>query len=300
MKKLSWVLALLILTTRMFAQSCVVPKTPALRVALMDFVSEDNSYRSTVALGNLVLTLQADVSRDINYDWVERAELGKAANEFKLAGFGLIDRSEAIRGGRWVKADWGIFGDISTNFNGHRTLSLEIVNLQRADVLAETNLSLPTPDSGPFQMKAEYVSSISPTLKTLLNHARKIYSDSEKKDTVAFLFLSLSHSGFGGAFGDLEGIFRRSLFIESTNHQQFHLVQFQRAGAAMDEANLVLSGLAGNDSNSWEKVAGCYVWGDARVDDRKNFDLKTREWRDERKVEVNHCFQRICRFGLSY
>jgi len=87
---------------------------------------------------------------DTNYDWVERAELEKVADEFKLAGFGLIDRSEAIRSGRWVKADWGIFGDVSTNWNGNRKLSLEVVDLQRADVLVETNLLLSTTEDGPF------------------------------------------------------------------------------------------------------------------------------------------------------
>ena len=275
-----------ILATRVSAQSVATSNFPPLRVALMDFVSDDNSYRSTVAVEDLMSALQVDISGDTNYDWVERAELEKAASEFKLAQFGLIDRSEAIRSGRWVKADWGIYGDISTNFNGNRTLSLEIVNLQRADVVAETNLLLLTPGSGPFQLKSEYVSNIAPTLKSLLSNARKIYSDSEKRDAVAFLFLSITQSGFGGAFGDLDADFRRLLFSESTNSQRFHLVQFQRAGTAMDEASLVLSGLAESDSNSWEKVAGHYVWGDARVDNQKIFDWKTREWRDERKVDV--------------
>jgi hypothetical protein len=286
MKKLSGILAIIILATRLLAQAGFVSQAPVLRVALMDFVSEDNSYRSTVALGNLVSALQAEVSQDTNYDWVERAELEKAANELKLAGLGLIDRSEAIRGGCWVKADWGIFGDISTNSNGHRMLSLEIVNLQRADVLAETNLSLPMADSGQFQIKSEYVSNIASTLRTLLNHARKVYSGSEKQDAVAFLFLSLAQGGLSDALGDLDADFRHSLFIASTNSQRFHLVQFQRAGAAMDEANLVLSGLAEDDSNAWEKVADRYVWGDARVDDRKTFDWETKNWRDERKLEV--------------
>jgi len=90
----------------------------------------------------------------------------------------------------------------------------------------------------------------------------------------------------GGGFDNLENDFRQSLSAASTNSQKFHLVQFQRSGAAMDEANLVLSGLAETDSNSWEKVADHYVWGDARVNDRKIFDWKTRDWQDERKLEV--------------
>lgn len=286
MRKLFKMLIIAMLATRVFAQGATVSKVPSLRVALMDFISEDNSYRSSLALENLVSALQAEVSKDTNYDWVERAELKKAEKEFKLAGFGLIDRSEAIRSGHWVKADWGIFGAISTNSNGNRTLSLEIVNLQRADVLAETNIMLLTADSGRFQFKSEYVSNIAMALRTLLNHARKNYLDSEKRDAVAFLFLSVSQSGMGDTHGDLEDVFRRSLFTASTNSQRFHLIRFQRAGAAMDEANLVLSGLAENDSNAWEKVADHYVWGDARVDNRPTFDRNARKWQDQRTLSV--------------
>ena len=280
-------MALMVLTAlEVGAQPGPAPKALAPRVALMDFVSDDNSYRSTVAVEDLMSALQVDISGDTNYLWVERAELEKAANEFKLAGLGLVDRSEAIRSGRWVKADWGIYGDLSTNFNGNRTLSLEIVNLQRADVLVETNLLLPVADSGPFQMKSEYVPSIASALRVLLNDARMICSDSENQDAVAFLFLSTTQNGLGDTFGGLDADFRSSLFAESTNHQRFHLVQFQRAGTAMDEANLVLGGLAESDSNSWEKVADHYVWGDARINEQKIFDEKTRGWRDERKVDV--------------
>jgi hypothetical protein len=276
------ILGILIIALRLTAQT----NTPPLRVALMDFVSDDNSYRSTVAIGNLASVLQAEVSEDTNYDWVERAELEKSVDEFKLAGFGLIDRSEAIRSGRWVKATWGIFGDVSTNFNGNRILTLEIVNLQRADVLVKTNLLLPSSDSGPFQMKSEYVPQIASTLRTLLDQARGVYLVSEKQDAVAFLFLSLTQSGSVDPWGDMDADFRHSLLTESAKNQRFHLVQFQRAGAAMDEASLVLSGLAETDSNAWEKVADHYVWGDAHLDDQKIFDWKTNGWRDERILDV--------------
>jgi hypothetical protein len=98
--------------------------------------------------------------------------------------------------------------------------------------------------------------------------------------------LSLSQSGSDDAYGDLADNFRSLLYTESTNGQRFHLVQFQRADAALDEANLVLSGLAESDSNSWEKVADHYVWGDARVNDQKMFDEQTMGWRDERIMTV--------------
>lgn len=282
MKQTLLFFGILIIALRLTVQA----ETTTPRIALMDFVSDDNSYRSTVAMGNLASLLQAEVSGDTNYDWVERADLEKAINELKLAGFGLIDRTEAIRSGRWVKADWAIFGDVSTNFNGQRTLTLEIVNLQRADVLTETNISLPSSDNGPFQIKSEYVPQIASTLRTLLAQARGVYLASAKEDAVAFLFLSFTQSGSFDPWGDPEADFRHSLLIESAKNQRFHLVQFQRAGVAMDEASLVLSGLAETDSNAWKKVADHYVWGDAHLDDRKIFDWETREWQDERILHV--------------
>jgi hypothetical protein len=254
------------------------------RIALMDFMSEDNSYRSTVALSDLVGAMQVEMTGDTNYEWVERAELEKAANEFKFAGFGFIDRSEAIRSGHWVKADFGIFGDVSTNLNGSRTLSLEVVNLERADVLAETNLSLSASGNTPFQMKIDYVSRFAAALRAVLNQAQQTYSNSQKQDAIAFLFLS--RSGTGDGYDNLEDNFRGSLSVASANSQVFHLIQFQRAGVAMDEANLVLSGLAVNDSNSWKKVADHYVWGNAAVADRKYYDFKINQWQDEQKVDV--------------
>jgi hypothetical protein len=282
MKQTLLFFGILIIALRLTAQADAT--TP--RIALMDFVSDDNSYRSTVAMGNLAAILQTEVSQNTNYEWVERAELEKSVNEFKLAGFGLIDRSEAIRSGRWVKADWAVFGDVSTNFNSQRNLTLEIVNLQRADVLAETNLSLSSEDNGPFQMKSEYVPQIASALRTLLAQARDIYLASARQDAVAFLFLSFTQSGSSEPWGDLDADFRHALLIESAKNQQFHLVQFQRAGAAMDEASLVLSGLAETDSNAWEKVANHYVWGDAHLDDRKTFDWETKAWQDERILQV--------------
>jgi hypothetical protein len=52
------------------------------------------------------------------------------------------------------------------------------------------------------------------------------------------------------------------LLAASTNGASpFHLLQFQRAGESMDEADLVLSGLVESGSDAPEKVAQWYVWG---------------------------------------
>src|ERR1017187_256474 len=103
------------------------------------------------------------------------------------------------------------------------------------------NLSLPQDVHVPLQMHYEHESTIASTIRILLNQAHQTGTDSEKQEVVAFLFLSLPRNGLGDVFIDLDADLRHSLLVESTNHQGFHLVQFQRAGTALDEANLVLS-----------------------------------------------------------
>jgi hypothetical protein len=250
----------------------------------MDFVSEDNSYRSTAELENLVTALQAEVARTTGYDWVERAELGRAMDEMKLGGLGRMDRSEMIRGGHWINADWGVFGDISTNLNGARTLSLEVVNFQRADVLAATNLSLPSPRDEPFTLPPGSVSRVATALEALLDQARAVYLDSASEDTAALLFLSCA--GGDDRYVNLEYDFCQALKTEDPGGRRFHLVQFQRPGAAMDEANLVLSGLAESDSNAWKNVADQYVWGNVQVQDDKDFSWTTHQTEDTYRLEA--------------
>ena len=68
------------------------------RVALMNFTCDDNLHRSTLATVDFAAALQAQLSSVTGVEWVERAELEKAEHEFNLAGFGLVNRAESIRG----------------------------------------------------------------------------------------------------------------------------------------------------------------------------------------------------------
>lgn len=258
--------------------------TAAVRVALMDVICEDNSYRSTMAAIDFTVALQAELSVERDFEWVERAELAKAENEFKLANFGLIDRFEAVRSGRWLKADWAVFGRISTNTANGRVVSLEIVDLQRAETLAGTNLNIATREIGPFKVDSTELRRVVLALRSLLEEVRQIHARARSKVAVAFLFLSRTRSAT--AQMDLEADFRRVLANGSTNGQPIHFVQLQRAGQAVDEANLVLSGLAQTDVSAWEKVADQYLWGTYKTDEIRSFDRQTRQSRADLRVHV--------------
>ncbi|MCX6916780.1 MAG: hypothetical protein NT167_27675, partial [Verrucomicrobia bacterium] len=249
-----------------FSLLCFLPlhaagsASPQIRVALMNFACDDNSQRSVVAISDVTATLQAELSAEAAYDWVERASLDKAEQELKLGGFGLIDRSEALKAGRWAKADWAIFGRFSTNSAAGRTVALEVVNLSCADVLAETKLVLPDQTNRPLRVTSAEASRLASALASLLKQADQARAANRHKPSVAFLFLS--PAAVQTSLPRLETEFRGSLLAAATNRANlFHLLQFQRAGEAMDEADLVLSGLVESESDASEKVAQWYVWG---------------------------------------
>ncbi len=254
---LGLVVILNLLWSPSFAASSASPRT---RVALMNFSCDDNSQRSAFACNDLTATLQADLSSEVDWDWIERAALDKAEQELKLGAFGLIDRSEALKAGRWAKADWAIFGRVSTNSAAGRTVALEVVNLSCADILAEAKFVLPDQTNRPFKATSTEMTRLASNLAALLKQAGQAHITNLHKPAVAFLFLS--STPVQTAVPRLEPEFRQSLLAASANEMRpFHLLQFQRAGESMEEADLVLSGLVESGSDGSDNMAQWYVWG---------------------------------------
>jgi hypothetical protein len=72
------------------------------RVALMDFSSADNSYRSYMAAKEFSTLLQVKLGRMHGYDWVDRNQLQAAENELNLAAGGYISPSTALHDCRFI------------------------------------------------------------------------------------------------------------------------------------------------------------------------------------------------------
>jgi hypothetical protein len=241
----------------------------------MNFISEDNSYRSTLAAADFTAALQSQLTGAPRYQWVERPELSKAETELQLAGFGLISRAEALRSGRWVKADWAVFGRLSTNSPVGRTVSLEVVDLLRAEILAEQSLTLSNQAAGPFRFAAADVSAVATVLESALKDASKRREATNGQAVVMLLFLS--QTGVQNNYPDL-GTNLHSALLKQTNPGGFRLLQLRRPAAALEESELVLSGLAESDPNAWEKVADVYLWGTYSSETRQLFDNQTRRF----------------------
>src|SRR5438552_3982388 len=84
------------------------PSQKPLRVALMAFATEGVSWRDELAAADFTAQLQAQMSGEPAVDWVERAQLELAEKELSLTRSGFTSRDQALRAGRWSRADLAV------------------------------------------------------------------------------------------------------------------------------------------------------------------------------------------------
>lgn len=242
--------------------TAATPSPAPIRVALMDFSTDDNSWRSAQAAANFTSLLQIRLAGEPRVEWVERAQLDLARQELKLSEMELIGGASPIRRGKWAKADWLVTGQFSLDDKNQRTLSLEITDLQHADVLASRTITFPGNSTTLIQPAQDQVELAANALHQLLAAARQRQQETEGQIIVAPLFLvNLSEFGFGQGEESLERGFYEALERAATTNRHLRFIRFPKAYRAMDESEMVLDGLVEADPQAWLQTADLYVWG---------------------------------------
>jgi enamine deaminase RidA (YjgF/YER057c/UK114 family) len=242
------------------------PAPPALRVALMDFSTHDNSWRNTQAAANFTSLLQIQLANEPGVDWVERAQLDLARQEIKLSDMDLIGGASPIRRGRWAKADWLVTGHFSLDDKSQHTLFLEITDLQHADVLASQTITFPGQAAPQVEPAQDQVKLAARALHELLAKAGHRQRETKDKVLVAPLFLvNLSRFGFSRGEDSLPRGFTEALERAAATNRHVRFIRFPKAYQAMDESEMVLDGLVEADPQAWQQTADLYVWGSYAV-----------------------------------
>ena len=116
------------------------------RVAVFNFSVGELSYRSSEAAAELTALVQSELSGQPipGLEFVERADLERAGRELALGGVGLADRSDGLRAGHWLGADWGLFGWIQKPVlpTFERRMVLQLVDLRHGERISQTNAPL--------------------------------------------------------------------------------------------------------------------------------------------------------------
>lgn len=258
-----------------FAMSgAVAANSPLPLAALLNLVCEDNSYRSTQAAAELTAAVQAMLSSETRVQWVERVELERIEAEQHLTGLGLIDRSEAIQQGRLANADWAVMGRISTNRTTGREFSIEIVDLQTADILASTSFIGPPSPAPHFRSDSASVTSVTGLVRELVGEALANRRRIEASRTLALMYITHSDTVLG--VENLENDLIHALNSSPPGEVPVHVVQMRRLEQASGEAQLTLSGLVWK-SGSRDRIADVFAWGTRSTRETRSFVERSRE-----------------------
>ena len=228
------------------------------RVALMDFSTDDNSYRSALAAVDFSALLQVKLKDVDGLEWVERSQLQAAEKELKLSTVGFVSLSSALHVGKFVKADLLAVGQFTITSQHERLLHLEIINLEHADVLAEASLPMADAPDKPLAVSTMDVAAAENFFRTIFKQALESQSRMKNQTMIAPLFFANTSSSRRLDYLETE---LQSALAETVARGGARVLQFPRANIAAGEAELVVAGLVEQDPIAWQKVADIYVWG---------------------------------------
>ena len=234
------------------------------RAVLSEFTSDDDSYRSAVMAGNVSELLQAQLANEPGVEWVARDQVKAAERELELGVAGMNSPAAMLRVGKWVKADLLVSGRFSST-NDVRSLRIEVIDLQHADVLAQEATTIHGATSGPLKIPPVDIATIQERVRTVLIQARRRAESAAAQVSIAPLFFS--NTSGNHRLDVLEGDVQSALVEAAATRSGIRILQFPRAQTAAGEAELVLAGLVEQDPIAWQKVADVYVW--ARYEETK-------------------------------
>lgn len=243
------------------------------RVALLDFTADDNSWPATQAAVDFTAVLQAQLSGAAGVEWVERAQLKLAERELRMSELGLMAGSEAVRRGKWVKADWLLQGRFGFGDDGRRIVRLDLLDLNHAELLGEKTVAL-GPDPA-IRASADQLAPVARATKALLIEGEQWLQRATNQVVVSPIFFSEVSSwphGSRGVLRPLERRFQEFLNEWATQNASIRLLRFPKAYQSLDEAVLSSSGWA--EANPWQTLANLYVWGNCEVMDVRNSERK--------------------------
>ena len=231
------------------------------RVALMDFSVDDNSYRSAQSAIDFTSLVQVQLANAAGIDWIERAQLDLARKEIGLTAMSSFNGAFNLRCGKWLKADWMITGRFSSDDRDHRTLFLEITELQHADVLASGTFEIPGDNTPQLLADPATVQFVAGKLRGLLADARGQQQRIAGQIVIAPLFFAdTSHFSFSDA-ASLQSGFSEALERAAATNRQVRLVHFPKAYQAIEESEMALDGLIDLKTGAWQPSADLFVWG---------------------------------------
>jgi hypothetical protein len=231
----------------------------SVRIALLAWEATPERVDVKRVADDLVAIAQADLTSEPGFTWVERAELDKLLAETALAFSGRLDSRSALRVGKLARAQLLVTGRLDAADHAQTLLTLEVIDLERGDLLVSSVTPLPTRPHKHYALREEDRVAAVSALRSLLQKAASRQRELEAQPAVAFLFLANTgpSSRLESAGGRLAEKLR--VVVEQSGGR---VLRFPRAHDAEGEQDLAVLGLAEADDQAWRSVADVYVWGE--------------------------------------
>jgi hypothetical protein len=229
--------------------------TNAVRVALMTFTTGDNSYRSSQAADDLAAALQAELSARSEFVWVERVDLKAVERELELSELGLPDATGALRRGRFTAADWIVTGAFAIHTNGQWKLTVEVIDVRRADLLAARTAELSRTAHPTLKSALSQLGTITAETRESLRLASRRWEAVGSRRAVA-LFMMMNAEA-----DEIESRVAFALENPGEGETPLRALRLARKEQSFGENELILLGLTRENPEAWEKLADAYVWG---------------------------------------
>lgn len=230
------------------------------RVALTDFAYADQPFGLQSEPVNLTSAVQAVLSTQTDFEWVERQEMDQALTELSLGLSGITDEAAAARVGSWVRADVLIRGVLLPIGEDKVALNLTATDARRAGILTMQGMLLDLDARGRLDVNRQCVRQVARVLGAMLEIAERRLETLSGKTVLAPLFFR--NVGPHTRLDFVEDRLFAGLAEGAGKSGKLHALRFGARTEAEQEAELVLMGLTDDDSEAWRKVADIYVWGE--------------------------------------
>ncbi|MBK9989372.1 MAG: ankyrin repeat domain-containing protein [Verrucomicrobia bacterium] len=243
-----------------------------LRVAVLDFGVANKPGSIDSVTVDFSRAVQARLLMNSDCSWVERQEFDRIASEVDLMVLGRVNTASAIRLGHWLRADLLVRGEVIPTNRTQGELTIEIVDLKHAELLAERKVTVTLLGKQRLAMKGEEIETAKVATLAALSDARKALNAMASLRVIAPLYFK--NIGPSDRLSFVEAKLGTALTKESTPTSGCRLLRFLRTGAASEESELVLSGLTDTDPDAWQRVADVYIWGTFQEQGRDGLEFE--------------------------
>lgn len=248
----------LVVVVWMSAAAAAQPPT----AAILGWSVNDDRYASHREAQQLTAGLEGELLGLADYQWVDRATLEATRDELSLAAAGgIADPATWLRVGLWIKADVLVVGRVQSTRGGW-TLTGQVIDVERADVLTSWEVQLAGQDDEPLDLSGLDTTAWLAAAAEAVTQARGVYAESRRQVAVAALHFE-NTTDVGRRLDHLEVLLNRALPQAFDQDADLRLLRFPGARRATSEHELVLSGLA-DGSGAPRRIADVYVWAQYR------------------------------------